>query len=332
MMKFIKLREAQKVCRGAQGSCRGSASLFSLFIALVVLTIAVGFNWIVKEHLKASLSLKEKIEGFVEAHSHFQLLLFTLLPGQLTTKEILPYRGKDYLGVERLPLNGEWVWLKREDIGVGTRRPVRVSMQDTNGLLSLVNLDPLVFSNLLKILQVSEERRRVIVDSLIDWVDRDDYVRLNGAEAEYYRKEGKNYRPRNYAIQYLEELKLIRGMDEALFQRIAPYLTLLPNTGLNPNTSKKEVVQAYLGLEDEKVLENLMNFLKREAIHNELQLFQLTGRLIHFPEGAYFFPSGYCVVRILVGPEEKPLYTIETGVSLRHKIYFPYEIFYWIER
>lgn len=313
-------------------SCKGSASLFSLFIALVILTIAVGFNWIVKEHLKTGLSLKEKMEGFVEANSHFQLLLFTLLPGQVTAKEIIPYRGRDYLGVERLPLNGEWVSLYKEDMGVGVRRPVKVALQDTNGLISLVNFSPQVFSNLLKILEVSEERRKVIVDSLLDWIDRDNLVRLNGAEAEYYRREGKGYGARNYALQYLEELRLIRGMDEALLQRMRPYITLLPNISFNPNTAKREVIQAYLGLEDERIMENLMEYLKREVLHNEFHLFQLTGKLIDFPEGALFYPSGYYVGKILVGTEERPLYSIETGFSLRHKIYTPYEIFYWIEQ
>jgi general secretion pathway protein K len=51
------------------------------------------------------------------------------------------------------------------------------------------------------------ERERMI-DCLLDWVDPDDLVRLNGAETE------QNYHPRNALLQSVEELKEVRGWEK----------------------------------------------------------------------------------------------------------------------
>jgi len=302
---------------------KGSASLYSLFVAIVILTVAIGFNWIVKEHLKASFSLNQKMESLVSAYSTYQLLLFTMLPGKVLNKEILLYEGEKYLGVSKIPLNGTEVFFN-------ATIPVTISLQDTNGLLSLSTLNTQVFDRLLKYAQVPEERRRVIIDSLLDWIDPDDLTRLNGAEKDYYEKEGKPYGPRNYQIQYPEELTLIRGMDREIYNKIEPYLTILPNSGFNPNTAPKEVLRAYLDIEDEKTLNNLCAFLENGTILTNNQLFQLTGKALSLDEGVYFYPSLIFDVKIKAG-FPKTLYTLRIGLDARFKTNAPYEILFWKE-
>ncbi len=51
------------------------------------------------------------------------------------------------------------------------------------------------------------ERERMI-DSLLDYVDPDDLVRLNGAEA------SAHYQPKNALLQRIEELKEVKGWEE----------------------------------------------------------------------------------------------------------------------
>ncbi len=51
------------------------------------------------------------------------------------------------------------------------------------------------------------ERERMI-DSLLDYVDPDDLVRLNGAEA------SDHYQPKNALLQRIEELKEVKGWEE----------------------------------------------------------------------------------------------------------------------
>ena len=51
-----------------------------------------------------------------------------------------------------------------------------------------------------------------MIDTLLDWVDPDNLVRLNGAEDE------GNYRPKNTLLTRLDDVKLIRGWEEFVAQ------------------------------------------------------------------------------------------------------------------
>lgn len=52
------------------------------------------------------------------------------------------------------------------------------------------------------------DERDLMIDTLLDWIDPDNLVRLNGAE------EGEGYKPANRPLRRLEELKKIKGWDE----------------------------------------------------------------------------------------------------------------------
>ncbi len=51
-----------------------------------------------------------------------------------------------------------------------------------------------------------------VADAILDWIDADDEVREQGAEAGYYLTAAFSYEPRNGPIRSLAELELIRGV------------------------------------------------------------------------------------------------------------------------
>ena len=55
-----------------------------------------------------------------------------------------------------------------------------------------------------------------VIDSILDWLDADDNVRLQGAESAYYQQQQKSYRPRNAVPITLEELLLIRNVERPM--------------------------------------------------------------------------------------------------------------------
>lgn len=55
---------------------------------------------------------------------------------------------------------------------------------------------------------VDLNEREAMIDSLLDFVDPDDLVRLNGAEA------SGNYRPKNALLQRIEELKQVKNWEQ----------------------------------------------------------------------------------------------------------------------
>ncbi|HSR10778.1 MAG TPA: hypothetical protein VLS90_04990 [Thermodesulfobacteriota bacterium] len=61
------------------------------------------------------------------------------------------------------------------------------------------------------------EARDVVVDSIMDWKDADDFLRVNGAESEYYRSLRDPYDAKNANLDCIEELLLVKGVTPELF-------------------------------------------------------------------------------------------------------------------
>lgn len=83
-----------------------------------------------------------------------------------------------------------------------------------------LNLNSLLTDNRRRILERLLERWslprpavQTVVDSLIDWVDPDDFKRLTGAERQDYLKAGFKHRPFNRPFVTLDEAAMVQGMD-----------------------------------------------------------------------------------------------------------------------
>lgn len=96
------------------------------------------------------------------------------------------------------------------------------------------------FQRLLLILQV----RPVYAELLRDWLDTDqDPIGPNGAEDALYLLADPAYRTGPGQIAEVSELRLLLGMTESEYQRLAPYVTALPsNVGINVNTASAQVL------------------------------------------------------------------------------------------
>jgi general secretion pathway protein K len=298
---------------------RGSATILCLLISAVIITVGIGFNWLVKEHVGAAEALKNKTEAMLEAHSTYETLMYSVLSGVVTQNGVLLFKGSDLLGVASIPLNSTKVPVKKT---------ITVKMQDSNGLISLLSFNKDVFRRLIKRWS-TDQKAAMIVDSILDWIDPDKLSRINGAEEQFYRAEGKPYVPRNYPLQYKEEISLVRGMDYTLFTTLSPYVTMLPSTGFNPNTAPDEILMAYLDIGTE-TLQNLKGYMTNRVISSDVEMFSITGKQIVFDEGTYFFPSRFWEVTIEAGGL-RPLYTLHAGIDITNGVRSPYEIIYWKE-
>lgn len=301
-------------------SHKGSATILTMLIAAVIITVGLGFNWLVKEHLKASEGLRNKAEAILKARSAYDTILYLLLNGRVTEREVITTLGDEISNLKTLPLDGQKVSLSDD---------LYIQAQDSNGMLSFVNMNLAVFERLIKKVG-GVDNTSGIIDSYLDWIDEDNFVRINGAEEAYYRGQGLPYGPRNYPIQYKEEGEWINGIDKKLYAKIEPYLTMLPTTGFNPNTASDEVLMAYLNI-DEGSLRNLRDYMSKKSIASDMELFTITGRRITSgEEGVYFFPSPFIEITVSAG-RPRSIYTIKTGLDTRQNVRSPYGILYWKE-
>jgi type II secretory pathway component PulK len=87
---------------------------------------------------------------------------------------------------------------------------------------------------------------QMLVDGLMDWVDQNDEVGLNGAESEWYLDQGRLNQPFNRPFYSLDEMRLVRGMDyiEAMKPDWRNWFTIWSSGALDLNEASAELIAA----------------------------------------------------------------------------------------
>ena len=112
----------------------------------------------------------------------------------------------------------------RDFVFAGT--PIRVAIQDDQGLINLNTADASLIRQLLKTAGMTDDDAAALTDKILDWRSREYVPRLHGVTDAEYRARGYPYRQRHAPFQSVDELKLVIGVTPTLFARIAPALTV----------------------------------------------------------------------------------------------------------
>ncbi len=128
--------------------------------------------------------------------------------------------------------------------------------QDEEGKL---NINKLEFEMLLRLPDFTSE----VADSIIDWRDEDEVGRLEGAEAPYYDELEQPYECKNGPFSVPEELLLVKGVTEEIYEGIRDIITVYPYDGdgrVNINTASQSVLTVIIGDEFEDLPGKIVAF------------------------------------------------------------------------
>lgn len=97
------------------------------------------------------------------------------------------------------------------------------------------------------------DEAQMVVDALVDWVDSNDEVGLNGAEVDWYSEQGRMNQPFNRPFYHLDEVRLVRGMDyvEALKPDWRNWFTIWSGGALDLNEAPAELIAVAAGITPE---------------------------------------------------------------------------------
>ncbi len=164
------------------------------------------------------------------------------------------------------------------------------------------------FERLLAVLELDAS----IAQAVLDWLDPDIEPRFpDGAEDDYYLNREPAYRAGNRAMVSTSELRLVRGIEEAAYERLAPHVAALPApASININTATAPVLRSLApeisaadaeALRESRPFETLGDFLGHEA---------LAGRGL--PPAGLAVASGYFRLAALaeVGRSRSRLYSL----------------------
>lgn len=171
-----------------------------------------------------------------------------------------------------------WVKSKHIDFPEGSVDIVIEPLDTRFNVNSIINRDKsfntqasTIFSNLLSVMGFSSS----LLDTLLDWLDSDDFPRVFGAESDYYGTLNPPFKPSNGPLSDLYELAYIKGYTPEILMHnpegkgLLDLLTTVSDNKININMADSILLQA-LGYSSESV----------EKILNERELRPLTMNIL----------------------------------------------------
>lgn len=92
-----------------------------------------------------------------------------------------------------------------------------VRIDNESGKVNINRAGPQLLRMILRPFDLEDHEKDVIVDSILDWRDKDHLHRLNGAENDYYEKLPHPYTCKDGDFDSIAELLLVRGVTEEIF-------------------------------------------------------------------------------------------------------------------
>ncbi len=256
---------------GRKSSQRGSI----LVMALVIMTIALGLATYVvelsRQSVKNSALLLDKLHAKIDTESHLEMAKFLISSGQFHAAKIAITPPPDIL------LDSSDWSLRGDPIFIGQSK---IELYDAGSKPFLNKLSPWALKRLFIINDIDASIAEIATQSYRDWIDKDHFHHLNGAEKNYYRTEkGYGYEPRNTpALQSTEELRLLRGLEGSeASEFVTSQLNLFGTGDLNVNTSSAKILEGVLNISQQQA-EDLVTLRNQKGtlVFNDLKL--ITGR------------------------------------------------------
>lgn len=224
-------------------SDQGFALIAVLWILVLLTAIVAEFAYSMRTEVNITRNFKEATQAYYIAHSGLIRSVVEMLRNTISTKN---QENGSEVAEDR-------VWRVNVPIppqGFGTGE-FTAHIDNVAGLIDLNTASENLLKLMVNTLDISDSERAVIVDSILDWRDKDDFHRLNGAENRYYKSLASPYGCKNAPFDSVEELLLVRGMSPELFEKdLKSIVIIIPKSNVNPsgkNRSSRRAARANPG-------------------------------------------------------------------------------------
>ena len=220
----------------------GFAIILVLWVLVILSVIAGQFCFSTRNELRAAISFREQTKAFYIARAGIAASLPGLVNDRAAKVDDIQWRINTILPIFDFD-DGEY----------------NIFISNESGRINLNQADKPLLHMMLTSLDLDEDEKNIIVDSIIDWRDEDSLHQLNGAENDYYQALPAPYDCANNKFKVLSELMLVRGMTPGIYARIKPIISIRKNENLS--RKKKSSIQSYQKLENRQSSEGIQQFL-----------------------------------------------------------------------
>lgn len=192
---------------------KGVALLMVLWIIAILSVIVLEFSFGMRTETKITHHFKEDASLYSLAEGGIYRAIVEMIYKHHPTVQ-----QKRKATLEEVPPEKEeWITDGRPYPLSFSQGNCEVRVMGEDGKININFVSETFLRKIITNLGLEGETRDVIVDSIMDWRDPDDFYRLNGAENDYYRSLPVPYDCKNGNLDSIEELLLVRGVTRAIF-------------------------------------------------------------------------------------------------------------------
>lgn len=193
---------------------QGVALIMVLWVITILSVIVLEFSYGMRTEVNLTKNFKEEASLYALAEGGLQRAIVELIyrhDGRVQQK-------RRALKPEEIPPGKEeWHTDGRPNTLSFSPRRCEIRVMGEEGKININTVSEVLLRRMIGNMGLEGEERDIVVDSILDWRDADDFYRLNGAENDYYQSLPEPYHCKNGNLDSIEELLLVRGVTPELF-------------------------------------------------------------------------------------------------------------------
>lgn len=254
---FLLIQQFKLVNRRYQSHNEGSALIITLLLVTILVALVVNFVYEVQLDMSSlsNWSYAQKASFVAKSGQNLGAQYISEIAGEAYT-----YEPKAEVPVEKnyfAPNVSLTITIEDENMKFNVNSIIRENGRITHE----ENLESL--KKLLEYLNINPNQALFIAD----WIDSDSDPRAFNSESG----------AKNDFLWSADELKLIDGIDEEIFLKLKPYITVFGNNQVNINTADVPVLLSLDPQMTEELANNIIDYRENTPFENKNQLQNLTG-------------------------------------------------------
>ncbi len=335
---------------------RGVALIMVLWIITILTVVVLEFSFAMRTEVNIAKNFKEELQLYAIAEGGVQQVIAELI---LKHDPRVQQLRKTMKTEEATPERKEWVPDGRPYAVQFDQGECELRIMSESGKININTVSEMMLRKVIGNLGLEGEKRDVVVDSILDWRDADDFLRINGAENDYYQSLKEPYRCKNANLDTIEELLLVKGVTPELFhgrkvERTGEegvkasdiglkdiFSVYAPGEQVDVNSASLPVLRAVLGLPSE-IAQAIVKAREETGFQHQQDLLQrvpelspfiaeITGRLVFSSTSAPLTSVYYTVESRGKSKEGGGVRGLKTIVKIDRMDKKGYKIIQWVD-
>lgn len=216
---------------------KGIALVITLLVLTLLIVLILEFNSGMRVEARAAANFRDDIKAYYLAKSGVTFAIAVLEDDDETDQNYDALNENWAQKLPPIPFGDGFVTVEITD------EDSRINVNKMSTGFGSVNSDNMraLMGRFLKQFELEED----IANAIADWTDQDDFERMpGGAEDNYYGGLEDSYEAKNKPFDSLQELRLVKGMEGEIYNKLHKFLTVHSDGSINVNTAGKEAIMS----------------------------------------------------------------------------------------